>query len=167
MISFKSYIDFATNAPRYGPLQDPDTLRAMSQSYYGLGGCEDWLKACYATGDSSASNVICRTADTYCVIGILFCCLSVTKRSFQQLYVEAPAANGLYEYDLRQTVAPYCPLDYFEPYLNLDSVKEAIGAEVPFVLSSDCVGNMFNDTGDVSCYSELRRSVYTESNAGC
>lgn len=72
---------------------------------------------------------------------------------FQRQNIEGRAYNGYYEYDLRQkdTSTP-CPYDFFQQYLNLESVQKAIGAEVPFVLSSDPVEAMFNTTGDViSC----------------
>ena len=69
---------------------------------------------------------------------------------FQRENVENLAAEGYYEYDLRQknTSTP-CPYDFFQKYLNLESVQKAIGAEVPFVISSDPVEHMFNETGDV------------------
>ena len=69
---------------------------------------------------------------------------------FQLKNIEARAQKGRYEYDLRQndTSTP-CPCDFLDPYLNSDSVRKAIGAEVPFVLASDPVEAMFNTTGDV------------------
>jgi hypothetical protein len=69
---------------------------------------------------------------------------------FQRENIERLANKGYYEYDLRQkdTSTP-CPYDFFDKYLNLESVRKAIGAEVPFVLSSDPVEAMFNTTGDV------------------
>ena len=69
---------------------------------------------------------------------------------FQLKNMLARAQKGRYQYDLRQndTSTP-CPYDFFDPYLNSDLVRKAIGAEVPFVLSSDPVEAMFNTTGDV------------------
>lgn len=76
--------------------------------------------------------------------------VSLSNFPFQRENIETRASKGHYEYDLRQndTVAP-CPHDFFEQYLNSEPVRKAIGAEVPFVISSDPVEAMFNTTGDV------------------
>jgi hypothetical protein len=67
LIQNKAYVDFATNAPGYGQLQNNTVLRQLNQAYYGPGGCKDQEEACYAAGDSDASNEICRTTDAFCV----------------------------------------------------------------------------------------------------
>ena len=67
LIANKAYIDFATYAPRYGPLQDSNTINAMTEAYYGLGGCRDLLEGCNALENSSVSNGVCYAADAYCV----------------------------------------------------------------------------------------------------
>ena len=67
LIQNKAYIDFATNAPGYGQLQNDTVLQQLNQAYYGPGGCKEQEEACYAAGDSYASNYICRTADDFCV----------------------------------------------------------------------------------------------------
>jgi hypothetical protein len=43
LIADKAFIDFATYAPRYGPLQDSNIINAINEAYYGLGGCRDLL----------------------------------------------------------------------------------------------------------------------------
>ena len=67
LIQYKSYVDFATNAPGYGQLQNDTVLRQLNQAYYGSGGCKEQEEACYAAGDSDASNEICHTANDFCV----------------------------------------------------------------------------------------------------
>jgi len=67
VIANKGYVDFATNAPRYGPLQPPDVINKMTEAYYGHGGCRDQLQHCSSLGNSSASNDVCYAADVYCV----------------------------------------------------------------------------------------------------
>lgn len=150
LIANKAYIDFATNAPRYGPLQKQDVINAMTEAYYGLGGCRDLLQGCSALGNSSVSNGVCYAADVFCVSDLPLAYQSILTFPFQRENIEGPAGKGYYEYDLRQkdTSTP-CPYDFFEQYLNSTSVREAIGAEVPFVLSSNPVEAMFNTTGDV------------------
>lgn len=69
---------FATNAPGYGPLQSPDVLAKLNQSFFEPGGCQDQELACYAAsaadaagengpGNSTLSDKVCRTADHFCV----------------------------------------------------------------------------------------------------
>jgi len=67
VIANKAYIDFATYAPRYHPLQQPDIINAMTEAYYGPGGCKHQLENCSALGNSSVSNEVCYAADVYCV----------------------------------------------------------------------------------------------------
>ena len=67
LIQNKAYVDFATNAPGYGQLQNDTVLQQLNQGYYGPGGCKEQEEACYAAGDSDASNEICATADDFCV----------------------------------------------------------------------------------------------------
>ena len=76
-------------------------------------------------------------------------------------------SKGYYEYDLRQndTSTP-CPYDFLQQYLNLKAVREAIGAEVPFVISSDPVEAMFNTTGDVISPCSTLLVISIDSRAG-
>jgi hypothetical protein len=67
LIQNKAYVDFATYAPGYGQLQSNATLQNLTQAYYGPNGCKIQEEACYAAGNSTASNKICRNADDYCV----------------------------------------------------------------------------------------------------
>jgi hypothetical protein len=67
LIQHKSFLDFATDAPGYGQLQNGTVLQEMRNDWYRSGGCEDQLNACYAAGDLSQSVDICKNADNYCV----------------------------------------------------------------------------------------------------
>ena len=67
LIQNKAYVDFATNAPGYGQLQNDTVLRQLNQAYYGPGGCKEQEEACYAAGDSDASNEICGKPYDFCV----------------------------------------------------------------------------------------------------
>ena len=67
IIQIKSYIDFATNAPGYGPLQNDTVLQQINQAFYSPGGCKELEEACYAAGSSDSSNEICKKASGFCV----------------------------------------------------------------------------------------------------
>ena len=67
LIQYKAFVDFATNAPGYGQLQNDTVLQQINQGYYGPGGCKEQEEACYAAGNSDASNEICRTSVDFCV----------------------------------------------------------------------------------------------------
>ena len=67
LIQNLAYVQFATNAPGYGQLQDDTVLAALNQSFFGPGGCQEQELACYAAGESDDSNTICRQADNFCV----------------------------------------------------------------------------------------------------
>ena len=63
----KALVDFVTNAPRFGQLQNDTVIKQMNQAYYGPGGCKEQGEACLAAGESDASNEICSAADDFCV----------------------------------------------------------------------------------------------------
>lgn len=74
IIQYKAYIDFAANAPGYGPLASDSDLQKMNASFYGPNGCLEQEQTCYAGGDSTTAvsvNTACNDADIYCV-GTLF-----------------------------------------------------------------------------------------------
>ena len=67
LIQHKAYVDFATNAPGYGQLQNDTVLQQINQAFYGPGGCKEQVEACHAAENSDASNKICDTASRFCV----------------------------------------------------------------------------------------------------
>lgn len=67
LLANKAYVDFATNAPGYGRLQNDTVISELNKAFYGKNGCKEQEEACYAARFSVASNDICATADNYCV----------------------------------------------------------------------------------------------------
>ncbi len=67
LIQNQAYVDFATNAPGYGQLQSNAVIQQLNKPFFGAGGCKEQEEACFAAGNSSASNKICRDADDFCV----------------------------------------------------------------------------------------------------
>ncbi|KAF8639214.1 hypothetical protein AX17_001699 [Amanita inopinata Kibby_2008] len=131
LIQNKAYIDFATNAPGYGQLQPDSTIQQMTTDFYQTGGCQDQQEACYAAGNSSSSDKICRDADSYCT---------------NTIYV--PAVNGLDPYDLRQNSSELFPPEYYVNFLQTASVKKQIGADVQYQECPNAPYEPFVTTGD-------------------
>jgi hypothetical protein len=67
LIQNQAYVDFATNAPGYGQLQSDEVIQQLNSAFFSAGGCQDQEKACFAAGDTTASNQVCRDADNFCV----------------------------------------------------------------------------------------------------
>ena len=153
LIQNKAYVDFATNAPGYGPLQNATVLRNVTQAYYGPNGCESREQACYASAASpgTASNQICRAADDFCVRSFIsiYCEVLIF---FQSVKIFVPAVGDRDANDLRQnssTPNPRLP-EYYVNFLNLDSTKKAIGALPSFIPCN--YPSLFAETGDVRCH---------------
>ena len=79
LIQNKGYVDFAANAPGYGPLVSASTVTTMNNTFYKSGGCLAQQQSCYSFGDttSSAANKACTNADNYCVCILAYRVLSV------------------------------------------------------------------------------------------
>ncbi|KAG6826185.1 hypothetical protein H0H92_000810 [Tricholoma furcatifolium] len=131
LIQNQAYVDFATDAPGYGPLQSPSVLKQLNESYYKTGGCKDQEEACYAAGSSTASNKICDQADNYCIDNVF-----------------VPAVGNLDSDDLRQNSSALFPPEYYVNYLSLPSVVSAIGAETTYEECPDPPYELFTKTGD-------------------
>ncbi|KAI6165271.1 Alpha/Beta hydrolase protein [Pisolithus thermaeus] len=110
-----AYYTFAQNAPGYGQLLPDAVLANISQALWGEGGCVEQERACYAAGNSSASDTVCLSADNYC-----------------GNYVVTPAMGNYDPYDLRQNSSALFPPEYYINYLSIESVKEQIGAETTY-----------------------------------
>ena len=110
LIQNKAYVDFATNAPGYGQLQNDTVLQQLNRAYYGPGGCKEQEEACYAAGDSEASNKICRTTDAYCVRYIVNRYRdTLLKFYFKVNNVFTPAVGDRDPNDLRQNSSALFP----------------------------------------------------------
>ncbi|KAI6014409.1 Alpha/Beta hydrolase protein [Pisolithus microcarpus] len=110
-----AYYTFAENAPGYGKLLPDEVLANILQALWGEGGCVEQERACYAAGNSSASDAVCLSADNYC-----------------SDYVLTPAIGNYDPYDLRQNSSALFPPEYYVNYLSIESVKERIGAETAY-----------------------------------
>ncbi|KAI6002114.1 Alpha/Beta hydrolase protein [Pisolithus albus] len=115
LIQSAAYYTFAKNAPGYGQLLPDAVLANISQALWGEGGCVEQERACYAAGNSSASDAVCLSADNYC-----------------NDYVLTPAIGNYDPYDLRQNSSALFPPEYYVNYLAIESVKERIGAETVY-----------------------------------
>ncbi|KAI0649645.1 alpha/beta-hydrolase [Trametes meyenii] len=133
LIQNQAYVDFATNAPGYGPLQTPEVLAKLNQSFFEPGGCRDQEMACYAAGESAASNAVCIKADNFCVENVF-----------------VPAVGDRDSDDLRQnssTPNPFPP-GFYVDFLRNATVLEKIGAQGRYTECSNAVGRQFGRTGD-------------------
>lgn len=71
LLQNKAYVDYAYDAPGYGPIANASVLKQVNESFYKQGGCQDQELACYAADPgnvtSASSDAICLKADNYCV----------------------------------------------------------------------------------------------------
>ncbi|KAG6908990.1 hypothetical protein DXG01_002479 [Tephrocybe rancida] len=133
LIQNQAYVDFATNAPGYGQLQTNQVIKKLNDSYYKRGGCKDQEEACYAAGDTAASNKICMEADNFCIENVF-----------------VPAVGDRDSDDLRQNGStPLFPPEYYVDFLGQASVRHLIGAEVAYHECANAPNALFSTTGDV------------------
>ncbi|KAJ7092784.1 alpha/beta-hydrolase [Mycena belliarum] len=131
LIQNLAYLTFATDAPGYGQLQSDSVLEKMNTSFFAPAGCQEQEQACYAAGNSSASNTICVKADNFCV---------------ENLFV--PAVGNRDSDDLRQNSSAPFPPEFYLDYLALASVKAQIGAESTYSECANAPSRLFARTGD-------------------
>jgi len=135
-------VTFATNAPGYGPLQSPDVLAKLNQSFFEPGGCQDQELACYAAsaadaagengpGNSTLSDKVCRTADHFCIDNVF-----------------VPAVGDRDSDDLRQNSSALFPPEFYINLLSNATIKQLIGATSTYSECSNPVDNLFDKTGD-------------------
>ncbi|KAG1859206.1 Alpha/Beta hydrolase protein [Suillus subluteus] len=127
-----AFLNFATYAPGYGQLQPDDILKNISDYLYGPDGCVAQESACYAAGNSTHSNKICRDAGNYCNLNVFM-----------------PAVGNYDGYDIRQNSSSLFPPAYFMYYLQREDVMKKIGARVK--LEHACSNPSFKNfekTGD-------------------
>ncbi|GLB39568.1 putative serine carboxypeptidase [Lyophyllum shimeji] len=131
LLQNKAYVDFAINAPGYGQLQSDSVIKQINESYYKPNGCKDQEEACYAAGNSAASNSICLDADNFCI---------------EKVFV--PAVGDRDSYDLRQNSSALFPPEYYVDFLTQPSIQQKIGAEVTYGECPDPPYELFVRTGD-------------------
>ncbi|EIW52048.1 alpha/beta-hydrolase [Trametes versicolor FP-101664 SS1] len=133
LLQNQAYVDFATDAPGYGPLQTPAVLAKLNQSYFEVGGCRDQELACYAAGEGPDSNDICGTADDFCVENVFFA--AVGDRDSDDLRQNSSTPN------------PFPP-EFYVKFLRNATILDKIGAQGRYAECSNPVGNQFSRTGD-------------------
>lgn len=156
LIQYASYISFAADAPGYGPLQSDSVIGAMSDAFSKEAGCRAQLEDCYAAGTKSASdNALCAAANDLCVrfpaVGYYFNSCSLPCLFEQNQDIFHPAIRGYDSSDLRQmsnSTSPFPPT-YYMSFLNLDSVRAAIGATSEYDQCSNAVQAGFDFMGEV------------------
>jgi len=133
LLQNQAYVDFATNAPGYGQLQSDEVLAQMSSDFFGPGGCQEQELACYAAGETDASNQICMTADNFCIDNVF-----------------APAVGDRDSDDLRQngsTSNPFPP-EFYVSFLRNPDIVARIGAQAKYSECANAPDRQFSRTGD-------------------
>lgn len=129
LLQYPAYYKYAINNPYGVQMMNQSTAQKMYDQLFGPGGCMDQLKKC---NSANGTDVDCFNADDYCY-------------NAQDLAVQSSKRD---EYDIRYLKPTPFPNRYFEQYLNLPHVREAIGAYVTFTSASNVVFNAFLKTGD-------------------
>ena len=106
----------------------------MYNNMYGPGNCLDQLNYCASSG----IDEVCSAADNFCYNEVEFVLDNVLNRD---------------EYDVRELMPDPFPYNFFQDYLNLPHVQQAVGAYVNFSSSGGnvgvgTVGTAFASTGD-------------------
>ncbi|KAG8843251.1 hypothetical protein FRB96_004217 [Tulasnella sp. 330] len=135
LLQNKAYVDYAYDAPGYGPIANASVLKQVNESFYKHGGCQDQELACYAADPgnvtSTKSNKICLNADNYCIDEVF-----------------TPAIGNLDSYDIRQQYPDPFPPEFYVNFLQEPAVQKAIGAEVFYQECPDPPYELFEKTGD-------------------
>ncbi|QDS68547.1 hypothetical protein FKW77_010914 [Venturia effusa] len=129
LIQYPAYYKYAIHNPYGVPMMNQTVAQRMFDNLFGQGGCMDQLKKC---NDANGTDEDCFKADDFCY-------------NAQDLALQASNRD---EYDIRYLKPSPFPNRYFEQYLNLPRVREAIGAFVTFTSASNVVFNAFLKTGD-------------------
>ncbi|KAF8524561.1 alpha/beta-hydrolase [Hysterangium stoloniferum] len=134
LLHFRSYIDFAADAPGYGPLVNASVIKQLNTTWFSTDGCLAKELKCYAAGTNAKSNSICTKADNDCYEQTLLPVMSViSNRDID---------------DLRQTAPAAFPPEFYVNFLHLPSVKAKIGATSTYAECSNAPNELFAKTGD-------------------
>ncbi|KAE9967513.1 hypothetical protein EG328_008164 [Venturia inaequalis] len=129
LLQYPAYYKYAVNNPYRVQMMNQPMAQKMFDQLFGSGGCMDQLRKC---NSATGTDEDCFNADDYCY-------------NAQDLAVQSSKRD---EYDIRYLKPSPFPNRYFEQYLNLPHVREAIGAHVTFTSASNVVFNAFLKTGD-------------------
>ena len=131
LIQYQAYYNFTVypgNTYDYSPFNESIQAQ-MYNAMYGAGNCYDMTIDCNTGGE----NDICSAADNFCFSEV------------ENLLDIIPIRD---EYDIRELMPDPFPYGFFEDYLNLPHVQQAVGAYVNYSTSSSTVGTAFGTTGD-------------------
>ncbi|KAF8524562.1 alpha/beta-hydrolase [Hysterangium stoloniferum] len=131
LLQYRSYIDFAADAPGYGPLVDASVIEQLNTTWFSANGCLAEELKCYAAGTDSKSNTICKKTDNDC---------------FEQTFV--PILGDRDDDDLRQTAPAAFPPEFYVNFLQLPAIKAKIGATSTYAECPDAPFELFAKTGD-------------------
>ncbi|KAI0760887.1 Alpha/Beta hydrolase protein [Trametes elegans] len=132
-IQYESLLQFVKDAPGYGPLVDEDVSTKMNTTFYGSGGCNEKVLACYAAGETPESDQTCADAFQTCDVQVF-----------------TPAYGTRYECDLRQEATSHnlFPPRYSARFLGSKTIQDKIGAEVSYNDCSISSSAPFAESGD-------------------
>ncbi|KAL5497683.1 hypothetical protein ACEPAH_2614 [Sanghuangporus vaninii] len=142
LLQNEAYVQFAMDAPGYGPLQPPNVLKKLNQSFFEPDGCMDQELACYQAdaddeagehgpGNFTLSNQVCRQADNFCIENVF-----------------VPAVGDRDSDDLRQNSSALFPPEFYLKLLANETIKRQIGAESTYSECADAPFELFDRTGD-------------------
>ncbi|KAF7348536.1 Alpha/beta-hydrolase [Mycena venus] len=134
LIQYASYINFAADAPGYGPLQNKTVISAMSDAFSTKNtGCKAQLEACYAAGTRRVDDALCAAANDLCNQDIFL------------LAIRGRDSDNLQQFS--NSTDPFPPT-YYKSFLSSKSVLAAIGATSTYDACSNAVQARFNSTGE-------------------
>ncbi|KAF9446563.1 alpha/beta-hydrolase [Macrolepiota fuliginosa MF-IS2] len=128
-----SLVEFASNAPGYGPLQNETVVDRMKHALEMPGGCRDSLQKCTVAGDSLTGNTTCKDAYVFC-----------------HKHVLGRATRGRSPTDLtRSNTEPrFPPPENYQRYLLSPGMMTKIGATSNYDQCSDPIKAAFIVSGD-------------------
>lgn len=130
LIQYAAYYNYSVNPGNTYDITFPRESQnhKMYNGMYGEGNCYDMTVECRTTGRDD----ICSLADAFC---------------YAEVEYVWDQSTGRDEYDVRELDPNRFPYTYFEDYLNLPEVQQAIGAFVNYT-SNNIVNSAFAVTGD-------------------
>ncbi|KAF1817890.1 putative serine carboxypeptidase [Dissoconium aciculare CBS 342.82] len=132
-IQRKAYYDYGyePGSPYDLPPINSTFKKEVYEKLFGPEGCLKQLRDCEATG----TDKVCKAADNYCAAEIDNAWTEATGRDTENVRMLNDSPFSL-------------PHDFYETYLELDYVREAIGALQTFTVESPTVVQAFDLTGD-------------------
>ncbi|KAF9445439.1 alpha/beta-hydrolase [Macrolepiota fuliginosa MF-IS2] len=130
-----SLVDFTTNAPGYGRLQNETVVNEMKDALVIPDGCRDSLQRCALADDSPTGSMTCKSAYVFC-----------------HRHVLAPAIRGRSATDLtRSSTDPkFPPLANYQRYIRSPEVMAKIGAISNYDQCSDPIKSAFIRSGETA-----------------